>query len=64
MKHITLTLILLLTIYAPAELTRIIIRDMFPVYPVGQFVFEIVFMWIAWLSAMIMVKIKWYKGER
>jgi len=36
---------LLLIIYAPLELPRHIVRDMFPVYPKGQFIFEIAFIW-------------------
>lgn len=57
MKYwLIMCLIILLTIYAPIELTRIIIRDMFPVYPKGEFVFEIAFLWLCYLSAMITVR--------
>ena len=41
-----------LFLYAPAELTRIIVRDMFPVYPNGQFIFEIIFIWTLYLAGM------------
>ena len=53
-KILILIALVLLTIYAPIELTRIIIRDMFPVYPIGEFVFEIIFMWTLWLAGMIL----------
>ena len=54
MKKILILIMVLITVYANAELTRIIIRDMFPAYPIGEFVFEIVFMWTLWLAGMIL----------
>lgn len=51
MKLAILLLVLLLNLYAPAELTRIII--MFPLK--GEFIFEIVFVWVCYIAAGIIV---------
>ena len=53
-------LICVLTIYAPIELTRVILdyleSQSAPIgRPVWQFMLEIAFIWVGWLVAMILV---------
>ncbi|KKM65810.1 hypothetical protein LCGC14_1487560 [marine sediment metagenome] len=51
-------IIILLTIYAPIELTRMIVWQYHYTYPelAGQFVFEVFFIWVFYLLGMYLVK--------
>ncbi len=49
MKYLLITLIVLGSLYAPVELTRVIINWSTS----GKFLFEIVFIWVFYVIAMI-----------
>ena len=68
MKYLWLLLILLLTLYAPLELTRLIMgsKEIWSIQwgiPVWQFMLEIALIWIFYLVGMLVVykRIKWNK---
>ena len=58
-----LGLIILLTIYAPIELTRWIVVGVMVWYPQdrAQFVAEIAILWLFYISAMVLLGIKLLK---
>ena len=57
MKYFKQLLIILLTIYAPVELTYWIIRAGFSFYPEmrGQFIGELTFIWVGYIIAVSLV---------
>lgn len=65
MKWLKLALVCFLTLYAPIELTRVIIQFAFVkrLWAGGwEFEFEIVFIWVCYISAMALVA-KWMEFE-
>lgn len=54
MKHLLITLLILLTIYAPAELTRVIVA-----YGLSaELIFEIVFIWVFYIAGITLVALR------
>ena len=66
MRVLWLLSIFALTAYPILELTRLIvldafIRDLYPEIPRGTFIFELVVMWVFYISGMVIVykRMKW-----